>query len=43
MKELKIFAASLFVTALLLIAAGLTARLLWESIKLGWHVVDLVL
>jgi len=43
MKELKVFAASLFVTTLLLIAAGLTARLLWESLKLGWSFVDFVL
>lgn len=43
MKELKVFAASLAMTSLSLVALGLAVRLFWEALKLGWSMVDLFL
>ena len=43
MKELKVFAVSLLSTIVSLVMLGMTLRLLWEAIKLGWSFVDLFL
>lgn len=43
MKELKVFATSLAMMSLSLVALGMCVRLFWEALKLGWSFVDLFL
>lgn len=43
MKELKVYAASLVSVSLALVVLGLSVRLFWEALKLGWSLVDLFL